>query len=470
MKTRNKIALTFTVITSVSLAASFLVIYVLSSRYTHREFFRRLHERADIAAQAFFKEDELEQRVFEKIRQEHLHILPEEKEYFISLELNDGQSHPDSVPAWVDLELLQKIKNKHYVEFYTETGMGVSLDYLDNEGRFAVILTAEDHFGESKLRHLSTVMFGILGGYLILVFFIGKVYARHILSPINRMADHMNEINTSSLHLRLEEEKGNKEDELVRVAQTFNQMLDRLETSIEAQGSFIANASHQLKNPLAAILAEIETILKTPRPLPEYQQALELIGEEANRLEALILRLLRLAQTESREEQSINQLCRVDDLLYDLQEEYRAIFPENRLLIDYSGFPEDPNALVVSANYNLLKIAVSNIIDNAFKFSEEKEVVVSLNVSVDRLTVHIQDQGLGIPSEDVKHIFDTFYRANNVLHIPGFGIGLPMVQKIMHLHDGQIQVQSQLSIGTVFSLTFPRKDAGERRMKGRSQF
>ncbi len=455
MKTRNKIALTFTILTTVSLAISFLIIYLLSSRYTHREFFRRLHERADIAAQAFFKEGELEQRVFEQIRQEHLHILPEEQEYIVSLDTGDQEVLAGSGSTWTDLALLEMIKSDHYLEFTTKDGMGVGLDYHDDEGRYAIILTAEDHYGESKLRHLRTVMFSILGVYLVFVFFIGQAYARQILSPINRMADHMNEINTSNLHLRLEEERGNKEDELVRMAHTFNQMLDRLETSIEAQSSFIANASHQLKNPLAAILAEIETTLKAPRTIPEYQRSLDSIGEEANRLEALIMRLLRLAQTANPEEQSIKQLCRIDELLDELQQEYSIILPANRLRIDYSGFPEDPNDLIVPANYNLLKIAVANIIDNAFKFSDKKEVFVSLLVERETISIHIRDQGLGIPAEDVERIFDPFFRSENVIHLPGFGIGLPMVQKIMHLHNGDIQVNSKMGVGTLITLILP---------------
>ena len=143
MKTRNKIALTFTILTTVSLGISFLIIYLLSSRYTHREFFRRLHERVDIAAQPFFKEGEIEQRVFEQIRQEHLHILPEEKEYIVPLEAG-GQGIPaDSLSAWTDLKLLEAVKTEHYIEFTTKDGMGVGLDYLDDEGRYAVILTAD---------------------------------------------------------------------------------------------------------------------------------------------------------------------------------------------------------------------------------------------------------------------------------------------------------------------------------------
>ena len=143
-------------------------------------------------------------------------------------------------------------------------------------------------------------------------------------------------------------------------------------------------------------------------------------------------------------------------MIDELQEEYSIILPENRLRIDYSGFPEDPNDLVVLANYNLLKIAVANIIDNAFKFSEDKEVFISLQVAPETTTIHIRDAGLGIPAEDVGHIFDPFFRSDNVVHLPGFGIGLPMVQKIMHLHDGEIQVRSKLGAGTLISLTLPR--------------
>lgn len=454
MTLRNRIALTFSILTTVVLGLVLAVVYILSASYAEREFFQRMEERAFIAAQVYFKKDELNQTLLEQLRKRHLQTLPDEREYFVRIDT------PDTIPADLALisnmpEFIERLKDRDQEAIKSGQLSVVGINYLDDQGRFAAILTARDRFGQSKLNNLRLIMGFILLIYLVLVFFIGRWYAEAILNPLSGIIDRMQLINTSSLHVRLEENK-RQQDELTRLTHTFNRMLDRLETSVEAQNQFISNASHQLKNPLTAILGAVENGLSHPYTVADHQQLLRTIEEEANRLRSLVVRLLGLAHTGGNQEENTFSECRIDELIFELAEEFRESMPNHPLRIDFSGFPADAELLNIRAQRNLLKIALSNLIENAFKFSAPGNVTLFLKATESGIQLDITDRGIGIPENDLPNIFDPFFRAENARHLPGFGIGLPLVQKIISMHEGKIQVQSKLGEGTVFSISLPR--------------
>lgn len=455
MRLRNRISLTFTLITLALLGLAFVALYFFTHRNTEREFFHRLEERALIAAQTSFAEDELGQKVFEEVVKLHFKTLPEEKEYFVRLD--SGEVDFDSLPEFITRDLLGRINRTGLAHIHTGDRLGAGINYVDNEGIFAVIITAKDQYGEQKLENLRKLMGLILVTYFLLVFFIGRVYAHHMLNPIRRMIRKIREINTNNLHLRLEEKaRADGRGELSELAKTFNQMLDRIETSVEAQSHFIGNASHQLKNPLTAILGEVETGLAQDRTVGQYHQSLLRIEEEAGRLKELILQLLHLAHTGDHREGNDFAECRIDELILELVDEYRALKSGKVLRVDFSTFPEDPCLLQVNIHRNLIKIALANIIENSFKFSSDQEVNLSLSANAKEVEITISDKGIGIPRNSLPNIFDPFFRADNAYQYPGFGIGLPMVRRIINLHEGEVRAESELGEGATFFIRIPR--------------
>lgn len=452
MTLKNKIALTFTLITSIILIGICFVIYWFSDQYTRNEFFLRMRDRAEIVAAFLLEEDELSQRLYTEISRKHLQTLVSEEEYLIPL---NGALRPRPLPDFLDSSFIEHIREEEFAAKMVGNLSVAGIRYEDNQGTFAVIITAEDRFGLRKLNNLRRVLVGIVLSYLVLVFFIGRWYAKQVMAPLTDIIRQMRTINSTNLHQRIPED--GRRDEISQLAHTFNNLLNRIETSIETQRNFVNNASHELKNPLTAILGEIEIVLQHDRPKEEYRSALVQVGEEAERLKNLTLRLLKLAQTSFSENSNKNSIIRLDELLIEVAEELNKVIAPGRIKLNFGDMPEETQELETSADLNLLRIAFANVIENAVKFSEGKTVLVHFSYMHQKFRIKVQDSGIGIPEQDTEKIFAPFYRAGNALKFQGFGVGLPLVKKIIDIHEGSIQVESEPGKGTIVTLILPRR-------------
>jgi signal transduction histidine kinase len=232
-------------------------------------------------------------------------------------------------------------------------------------------------------------------------------------------------------------------------------MLDRLETAFETQNNFVSNASHELGTPLTAIIGEAELALNKRRPEDEYRQSLQVILHEAERLEHITKSLLNLAQTGFDGKKQSLERIRTDELIFTVKETIDKINPENRVEIDYTMLPEEEDKLVVLGNVQLLQLALSNIVQNACKYSDNRPASIALAATDKNNVIIIKDTGIGIPSQDLPFIYDPFFRASNTDGYKGYGIGLPLARNIIRLHGGNIIVNSQQHLGTEIRITLP---------------
>jgi len=450
MTLRNRIAITFAAANFALLAVIFMLLYFLTRQYTYSEFFTRLEERAKVAAQVFLERDELNQQIFEQLRKSHQRTLPQEQEFFFLL---SGENPLRGImPEFLDTSILAHIREEGEISFHYGNLSVVGIRYEDNQGVFAAIIAAQDLFGQRKLTNLLQLMFLILGITLLVVFLLGRWYAWHMLLPIGQMIRKMKSINSSNLHLRLEEGPG-KQDELGQLATTFNRMLDRIEAAIETQNLFIGNASHQIKNPLTAIMGEVETAMMKEQSSSEYCHSLQVIGEEADRLGALVKQLIRMSYPDAGEGQEAE--WRFDELILDLVDEFKETNPNASIAIDFSRLPSDPEKLLYRGYYQLIRMALGNLLENAVKFSNNGPVKLKVHFTDEKLVVSISDKGIGIPQEARPQVFAPFYRGDNAKGFPGYGIGLALVEKVVKMHDGRLALASSSGEGATFTLELP---------------
>jgi signal transduction histidine kinase len=424
--------------------------------YTEDEFYANLKERANITAEVFLKKDELGAQLYNDLRREFMNMLPNEKEYLLLADTETRQILSDSSGIELKGHLLDEIFDNEYTEFRREERQWVGILYDDNQGDFIVLVSAIDKFGENKLRNLRKILIIGFVCSVVMIYLLGLFYARQALRPISDMIKKVNEIGASNLQVRVDE-KG--QDEISELAATFNKMLDRLEVSFEIQNNFISNASHELKNPLTAILGETEIALSKERSAEDYRASLEIISNEASRLEKLTINLLKLAQTSFDAKGLRIESIDLTALLDEIKEDFDEAHPENDVHL-LGREEQEGNRIYLNGSRSLIKIAVTNLIENACKFSGNKEVDVELKEGTDTIEVNVKDRGVGIPREELKNIFEPFYRASNVRGFKGFGIGLPLTHKIVRLHHGYIEVRSEENKGTHFTLNF-NKSGGE---------
>lgn len=453
MKLRNKLTLVFVLLTGLLQLLVFLLIYHFADKYTENEFYLRLRQRATIAAQAFLGADEMSMDIYEEIRTIHLQTLPEERE--VIYPVGDSTRLPaipaDSLPE----NFIRETIADGYAEGQKGQTFYTGLFYHDNEGDFIVVLSARDLYGKGKLKNLRKILIiGFLVS-LIITWLLGRYLAMQALSPISRIVHKVKTISATNLHLRLDE--SNNKDELAELTATFNSMLDRLETSFELQSNFVNNASHELRNPLTAILGQIEVALHKQRPTSTYIELLKGIESEALRLDTLVNGLLRLAQTDYDNKGLPVTPIRVDEVLLEIKQGMDTANPANQIHLDFEELPDDESHLIVLGSRRLLEVALHNILDNACKFSDNQKVQLRLLTYEDTLHIIISDQGIGIPSEELKNIYEPFYRGSNARGIEGFGFGLPLAYRIIKMHHGHLRVTSQVGKGTLVKIILPNQ-------------
>ena len=221
-------------------------------------------------------------------------------------------------------------------------------------------------------------------------------------------------------------------------------MLDRLDSAFKAEKSFVSHASHELNNPITAIQGECEISLLKERSTGEYIESLQRISSESKRLSSLIRHLLFLSWQE--EELLKNNVEEI--ILSDILKELTGSNERIRLHLEATE-----QQAVVKANPYLLKIALKNIIDNAYKYSD-KEVNVALYREQQQVILEVEDQGIGIPQEEIEHIFQSFYRGSNTRDYAGQGIGLSLTLKIISAYHAKLDISSEIEKGTKVRVIF----------------
>jgi signal transduction histidine kinase len=280
------------------------------------------------------------------------------------------------------------------------------------------------------------------------------IYAGQALKPINTIIEQVDTITFVNLHERLAD--GGSQDELSRLTATFNRMLDRIEGSLAMQRNFVANASHELRTPLTAIKGQLEVLLLKERSADEYEIKIQSVLDDIRNLTSIANRLLMLAQADSAYAQRLFKPIALVDLLWHCQAEIQKRQPRALIHITLDEAMTQAEDWQVPGNEQLLSTVFLNLMENAIKFSEKREVFVDVKGDIKSVTVSLRDEGIGIPENELEQVFQPFFRSSNAQEIQGHGIGLSLVERLVRLHQGKIQVKSALGKGTTFTVELPK--------------
>jgi len=282
---------------------------------------------------------------------------------------------------------------------------------------------------------------------------VGYWLSHRALAPVDALARTARTISGRNLANRLE--KLNTGDELQRLSDTLNEMLDRIETAFLRIAEFTADASHELRTPIALIHTEAELALRRSRNESEYREALRHILQEADRTTRLVEELLALARADSGSE-ALN--IRPLDLLIALKES-AAKWVQVAVLrnLQFEAHLEIPD-LPVMGDENALRRVIDILLDNAFKYTPAPgKVTLTAKEEQGHAIVSVEDTGMGIAPEDQSRIFERFYRVDKARsrELGGAGLGLAIAQWIVQMHKGSITVKSNAQQGSVFQLSLP---------------
>jgi heavy metal sensor kinase len=310
---------------------------------------------------------------------------------------------------------------------------------------------ADDEVQTLRLFRAYLLMFAPL--LLLIAAIVGYWMSRRALSPVDALVRTAREVSGANLKSRLQTlETG---DELQRLSDTLNEMLDRIESAFLRVTQFTADASHELRTPVSLIRTEAELALRRSRTEAEYKDSLRQILQEAERTTLLIEQLLELARTDSGRESLTMQPVDLPEVLRDVVTSWRQVAVARNL-----EFSTDlcERGVSVMGDPTLLRRLADILLDNAFKYTPSPgSVRLALEVREETAIITVQDSGMGIAPDEQGRIFERFYRVDKARSRQqgGVGLGLAIADWIVSQHRGAISVESRPGGGATFQVKLP---------------
>lgn len=426
-------------------------IYYSISNYSFTDFYKRLEIRA--ATTATIQLDNIGNvSAIEQMRQEFLEKLPHQKEYLFPIQRGDTivDQEITMFPGKFVQTVLEERKGSYKKGNLFYSGIRYT---TKREREYLVVVSAENYFFSHHMAYLRNLLFTSLLYALILIVLVSMLISRTLVGPVDRIIEKVEKISSENLHLRLEFPKS--KDSLHKLVKTFNDMLNRLETTFETQKNFISNASHELNTPLTSIIGEADYTLSKERDSELYKKSLTNILSEAEKLAHKTNALLLLAQTGFDGKSQRQSKLRVDQLILDVKETVQKLSSKYKVYLDFGLLPENHENLKVKGNFYLLHLALTNIVVNGCKYSNNDQVYVALGASKTHVVIIVRDSGIGIPESDIPYIYDPYFRASNTTDFVGYGIGLPLSRNIVSMHNGEIKITSVEHKGTTVKINLP---------------
>ena len=429
-------------------------IYFFSKLYLEKRFYKKLQDRALTTSSLFFdfQANNIEiQKIVENTEKEYLNeevisIIDIQRNLFVFS--NNFKKEEFHRLLMLRMDTTKSVGNANLGAYKM-----AYLKIKDNSGDYWVLVSALDTIGERALADLKNILMIMSLVALLFIGFLGWYLANKALAPISDIIQQLDQIFPKNISKRIRHT--NFGDEIGQMAETINKLLQRAENAVFTQKMFVANISHELKNPLTKIFTQIELLEMKYKTFPEFHDEIVSLREDTLKLNHLTQSLLQLANIFSDQNALPLTKIRIDEVVFDAVSEFKKWNPEKIIDIDLDNFPEDENELLVDGNADALKVVFKNLFDNACKFSSNKTAFLEISLSENNVKIAIKSESTPIPANEIGRIFEPFYRSDATARgKSGHGVGLAIVKKIIELHHGKIQVHPYTD-GNVFEVSIP---------------
>ncbi len=309
---------------------------------------------------------------------------------------------------------------------------------------------SEGFLKSSTFLKIASVIYWVL---MLFIIWESRKDNKRIFRPISNLTEMARNLTVTNLHSERLPVHGT-EKELRELTQVFNEMLDRLETSYESQKQFVSNASHELRTPIAVIQGYSRMLSRWGASDPEIlNEAVEAIGDESKAMQELVEKLLFLSRHDRKTLKVQKEWFSMGEVVEDMVKETRMVTQNReikaRLIQNVSVYGDD----------QLLKQAIRVLIDNAIKYSSDGDTItIGCENRNGNCVLTVEDTGRGMRKEDVNHMFERFYRSDDIRgKIEGHGLGLSIARLIILAHAGTIKIRTQYTVGTSFTIILPRQ-------------
>lgn len=367
---------------------AFAVLWYWMSDYADNLYYSFLEERAELIAQKNLERCS-GNRVYDIYMEHRTDTVAKPVSTQIVLDADKTQATRRALLRFMSPGQIERLRDKGELKFKHGDNLGLAVYYPKPEGNFIVIVMLNRHLGEYLHRQMGYWLIGVTSLCILIVVLVSRLYTqRHI---------------------------------------------DTLHEAYQRERQFIHHASHELNNPLTAIQGECEIALMKKRDAADYEDSLNRIGHEARRMSLTIKQLLYLSAAMNGSDGESREMIIWKDFL-------KQFTDNERVCLNVS---QGCDSCSIMANPYLLKMAVSNIVRNALKYSSD-----DVDITLNEKSVVIKDKGIGIPKSDIPYITQPFYRAANTRSFQGNGIGMSLAVNILKLYGIMVKIESEENAGT----------------------
>lgn len=396
LKIAHKIIFIYSAITLCAMGMAFAVLWYWMSDYADNLYYSFLEERAELIAQKNLERCS-GNRVYDIYMEHRTDTVAKPVSTQIVLDADKTQATRRALLRFMSPGQIERLRDKGELKFKHGDNLGLAVYYPKPEGNFIVIVMLNRHLGEYLHRQMGYWLIGVTSLCILIVVLVSRLYTqRHI---------------------------------------------DTLHEAYQRERQFIHHASHELNNPLTAIQGECEIALMKKRDAADYEDSLNRIEQEAQRMSQTIKQLLYLSMAMNESDGESRELIIWKDFLNQFNDNERV----------HLNVSQGCDSCCITANPYLLKMAVGNIVRNALKYSSD-----DVDITLNEKSVVISDKGIGIPKSDIPYITQPFYRAANTRSFQGNGIGMSLAVNILKLYGIVVKIESEENTGTTIIMRLAR--------------
>lgn len=451
MSIRKKILFYFLSTVLLFTTVILVLIYTIFKEYREEQFQQRQNDKIQLTLQLLTEFEEIDEELFLALDRSTIHDIYDEKILLFDENRNLLYESVDDLTIDKAQEILNKLSVENtWIETKEELYdvVGVSIQYKNTT--YYGISKAYDKFGYELLSFLRTAFVALFVVMAMLIVWVSYYLSNKIANPITKLTKKISDYNIEDEHIEIPVDSD--EAETTILAERFNDLMDKIKVSFSFQRNAVQHISHELNTPIAVLVSNFEKMEQES----DMQKLKELIvkqKKDTRKLSQVINALLKLSMAESGTS-SVKVLVRIDEMLFDLCEELKVLYPNFGFQIAYETTDINSDLLEVSADENLLRAAFMNLMLNCIKHSDGEEAWINIIENKGKLQLVFKNEGPVVTEEERQYLFKHFFRGENSRGKKGFGLGLIFIHKILKLHDATIAYEAPDTNTNIFKIDF----------------
>ncbi len=459
MSFKRRFALQFSLFVALILLVSCASIYILYKTYRKEDYAKRVRDEG-LELYKIYKSREHNNKELSTsfINDIHQPGLFDEKVVILDTGGNILFKLPDTARFSIKPELLANIRSAGEDAYPFKQGKREGMGMYVTESGHYVIASGLDRSGLKRMEVLQLILWLVLACGLVVAVLFSFYFVEQVIRPMVLMSKQMED--TSVVNLREQIPESGSFTEMNQIARNFNAMRERLNKAFEFQRNFVHNASHELRTPLANMMAQTEAALSRTLSAEEYRDILGSLRQDQQRMIDLTNSLLLISLYEQEGFDQDWPMLRVDEMIYEKISSSKSLYPDIGLSLSFLDTPGSDNDLMIQGNEALLKSVFDNLIRNAYAYSPNHKVDISLQILPREIRILFENKGTHLSKEEQEKVMMPFFRGKNAQQTKGFGLGLSIVQRILKMHNGRLLYEALPQQLNRFTVCLPRDGAG----------